>query len=434
METNIAASVRDIPAISIAADNGINKLVLIPCVCSSRGREELLSIVTSHPESIREVDEKGYTALHWAAYFDDVEAAKCLLEVRSDIMSVRSTKGYVPLHLAAQQNSLRVLGLLLSIGAEVNTTNNWNETALHLAAQNGNMNAVRALLDHALIDCTVADKWNRTAFDVAVENGYGAVAMQIDPTRNEADIEAVRKNQIAASAMGSNDKAKQTNTAVTTDFLAALKARKKPQGNEISATAASGDIIVRNMFSVQKDTVFGTTTETTNSSPCGTVDARTSKLSPQVAEQVAPVATTKKKIPVSKKIEFPGNMEELEAMLKDQETYDIGGKDMYGLTALHKFASWDKEEFIDKILSFTSNNDAPAVTSDDVNCQCPQGFTPLHYCIEFTALRSLQRLFKDPRADISVRDKKGLTCLDMATKSPNAGNLVPLFDQLTSSV
>jgi hypothetical protein len=54
---------------------------------------------------------------------------------------------------------------------------------------------------------------------------------------------------------------------------------------------------------------------------------------------------------LSKLVEYPGGgAEKLASLLDDAVGVDPAGRDYMGLTALHKFASWDKPELLDVLL------------------------------------------------------------------------------------
>src|SRR5438477_41266 len=71
----------------------------------------------------------GMTALHWAAYHDDLEMAKALTDAKANVM-VTNHYGVTPLSLASQNGSGAIVELLLDRGADANTTLRGGETVL----------------------------------------------------------------------------------------------------------------------------------------------------------------------------------------------------------------------------------------------------------------------------------------------------------------
>jgi uncharacterized protein len=87
----------------------------------------------------------GTTALHWAAYYDDVEAVSLLVRAGANVNAV-NRYGVPPLSLACSAGSGAIVKLLLEGGADANATMKSGETVLMMAARSGNLEAVKALL------------------------------------------------------------------------------------------------------------------------------------------------------------------------------------------------------------------------------------------------------------------------------------------------
>ena len=89
----------------------------------------------------------GTSALHWAAYQDDLETVKLLLGARADAKAA-NRYGVTPLSLACTNGNGAMVALLLNAGADANTVLSGGETALMTAARTGKVDAVNALLAH----------------------------------------------------------------------------------------------------------------------------------------------------------------------------------------------------------------------------------------------------------------------------------------------
>ena len=63
----------------------------------------------------------GTTALHWAAYHDDVETAKLLLAAGANAKG-ENRYGVTPLSLACTNGDGEMVRMLLAAGADPNTT------------------------------------------------------------------------------------------------------------------------------------------------------------------------------------------------------------------------------------------------------------------------------------------------------------------------
>jgi ankyrin repeat protein len=87
----------------------------------------------------------GTTALHWAAYHDDVETTALLVRSRANV-NATNRYGVPPLALACTNGNAPVVKLLLDAGADANATVKGGETVLMMAARSGSVDAVKALL------------------------------------------------------------------------------------------------------------------------------------------------------------------------------------------------------------------------------------------------------------------------------------------------
>ena len=88
----------------------------------------------------------GATALHWAAYHDDLETARRLADAGADA-SAANDLGVTPLALACDNGSSGMVRLLLASGADPGAAVETGETALMTCARTGSAEAVRRLLD-----------------------------------------------------------------------------------------------------------------------------------------------------------------------------------------------------------------------------------------------------------------------------------------------
>lgn len=113
-----------------------------------RGDTGAVRVLLAQKADVNGSSGDGTTALHWAAYMDDVDAAKLLLAAGANVRAVTRNGAITPLMLAATQGSEGVVRLLLTAGAdpEVRTTD--GATPLMTAAASGSVEAVRLLLDH----------------------------------------------------------------------------------------------------------------------------------------------------------------------------------------------------------------------------------------------------------------------------------------------
>ena len=92
-------------------------------------------------------DGHGNTPLHWAAFKNEVECVKLLLEYNADANARAHPSGWTPLHDAAYSNSSESIILLVQSGAQVDARANSGATPLCFAAQEDAADAARLLLE-----------------------------------------------------------------------------------------------------------------------------------------------------------------------------------------------------------------------------------------------------------------------------------------------
>jgi len=115
----------------------------------------------------------GMTALHWAAYHDDLEMARLLVEANANV-SAANRYGVTPLSLACQNGSTAIVELLLERGADPNTALRGGETALMTAARTGKPGPVLALLKRGA-DTNAKERRGQTALMWAAADGHREV-------------------------------------------------------------------------------------------------------------------------------------------------------------------------------------------------------------------------------------------------------------------
>ena len=115
----------------------------------------------------------GMTALHWAAYHDDLETAKRLVGARADVMAA-NRYGVTPLALACTNGNGALVELFLEAGADPNAALRGNETVLMTAARTGRLGPVKALLSRGA-DVNARERRGQTALMWAAAEGHAGV-------------------------------------------------------------------------------------------------------------------------------------------------------------------------------------------------------------------------------------------------------------------
>lgn len=115
----------------------------------------------------------GFTALHFAGFFGQGEAARVLIEAGAAVDAVASNPMKVmPLHSAASARNVEAARHLLEHGAPVNARQERGWAPIHAAALNGDRAMVELLLRHGA-DAKAANDEGKTAVIVAREKGHG---------------------------------------------------------------------------------------------------------------------------------------------------------------------------------------------------------------------------------------------------------------------
>ena len=116
----------------------------------------------------------GATALHWAAYHDDLETARRLADAGAAAAAANDL-GVTPLALACGNGSPGMVRLLLAAGADPDAAVETGETVLMTCARTGNAEAVRRLVD-AGADVNARESLEQqTALMWAVAQGHAEV-------------------------------------------------------------------------------------------------------------------------------------------------------------------------------------------------------------------------------------------------------------------
>jgi ankyrin len=129
----------------------------------------------------------GATALHWAVYLEDAEAANWLIGAGADV-SLANRAGATPLSLACTNGNAPIIELLLDGGADANERLRNGETPLMMAARTGRVDALEVLLEHgADVNATESLRGTTALMWAAAYENPAAVAALIE---HGADVSA----------------------------------------------------------------------------------------------------------------------------------------------------------------------------------------------------------------------------------------------------
>jgi uncharacterized protein len=147
---------------------------------TSLGRRDRLKECIRDAADINAPSKDGFTALHFACFFGQPEAARLLLESGAAVDIVASNPMQVmPLHSAASARNLEAARLLLEHGAPVNARQHGGWIPIHAAAQNGDRPMVELLLTYHA-DPRLANDEGKTPAVVAREKGHEEIAALLE--------------------------------------------------------------------------------------------------------------------------------------------------------------------------------------------------------------------------------------------------------------
>eukprot|EP00900_Chrysochromulina_parva_P012963 jgi/Chrpa1/21668/Chrysochromulina_OHIO_Genome00024584-RA len=386
------------------------------------------------------------TAIAWAAASDEESTVAVLLADPRTDASVRSSHRMTPLHHAAAAGSLRTLVQLVDATSDADVTNEWLETPLHLAAAAGHRQAIKTLLA-AGADTAPRDRWGRTAAMVAYQQGHDpeALGLQKLPEADEAAAKVAVSRPVGLETGGLG--------ALVNELSRVVLERG-------GASSAPPNVIERHIFESSSTTVNATAPPPPPPPPprpppppprpppppapaCSTDGAVTvgrnddllaalriraakaeecsataeqavAELSAASAVAAVPASTRPtlpRKPALSKLVEYPGDAAAIAALLA-AGSVEPSGRDLYGLSALHKFVAWDKRDLCEMLLPHLGAGDSSAAGGPDQQ-------TVLHAAADMGGCRALQLLLERHAEgklwlDLEAKDKHGRTAHALA--------------------
>src|ERR1700761_7353754 len=105
-------------------------------------------LLLEHKAAVNTPQGDVMTALHWAAYQDDLDTVSRLLRAGANANARTRIGDITPLMLASMNGDPRAERALLQAGADANSSNANGTTALMFAADSGQPDALEVLLEH----------------------------------------------------------------------------------------------------------------------------------------------------------------------------------------------------------------------------------------------------------------------------------------------
>jgi ankyrin repeat protein len=134
--------------------------------------DKVSEILERDPQAVKSSSADGFTALHFAAFFNRPEVASILIRHGADVSAAsKNAMKVTPLHSAAAAHSREIVRLLLENDAPPDARQQGGWTALHEAAQIGDVEMVRDLLQHRA-DAQARSDEGKTPAEMATAKGH----------------------------------------------------------------------------------------------------------------------------------------------------------------------------------------------------------------------------------------------------------------------
>lgn len=148
---------------------------------TAAGKVDAVSeILVRDPQAVKSWSGDGFSALHFAAFFNQPEIATILIRHCADVSAAsKNAMKVTPLHSAAAAHSGGIVRTLVENGAAPNARQEGGWTALHEAAQIGDKEMVKTLLEHGADPQAKSDS-GKTPMEMAAAKGHEAIVTLLE--------------------------------------------------------------------------------------------------------------------------------------------------------------------------------------------------------------------------------------------------------------
>lgn len=154
-----------------------------------RGDNATVQTLLAERIDVNAAQGDGTTALHWAAYRDDLLMVRMLIKAGANLEIKTRLNAITPLLMASENGSAEMIALLLDAGADPNSPKATGTTPLMLAAASGSRDTVEVLLEHGARVDARESSYGQTALIYASALGRAAVIKLL--VDHGADVNAI---------------------------------------------------------------------------------------------------------------------------------------------------------------------------------------------------------------------------------------------------
>ncbi|TRY86859.1 hypothetical protein DNTS_002552, partial [Danionella cerebrum] len=164
----MAAQENHMDVVRFLLENGSSQSIATESYCISLG------LVSSSLTQRKRSGQSGFTPLHIAAHYGNMNVATLLLN-RGAAVDFKARNDITPLHVASKRGNANMVRLLLERGGRIDARTKNGLSPLHMATQGDHLNCVQLLLHHEVPVDDVTNDY-LTALHVAAHCGHYKVA------------------------------------------------------------------------------------------------------------------------------------------------------------------------------------------------------------------------------------------------------------------